>query len=202
MIAFLHGLVARNLPNQLWVEAGGVGYDVQVPVGSFEDVPVGHEVRVLTHMVVREDSHTLYGFRDEKQRELFALLLGRVSGIGPKLALAVLSGMRVEDFKAAVVAGDAGALSTLNGVGKKTAERIIFELKDKVGVADAWKMQGDAAANPDEVAVNEAMLALLALGYKQVDAVKALKSARGSMQEKGEPIQSDNLIRSALRILN
>ena len=202
MIAFLHGKLARNLPNLLWIDVGGVGYEVQVPFGSFDGSLEGETVRVLTHLHVREDAHQLFGFANEEQRELFLLLVDHVTGIGPRMALSVLGGMKADDFKTAVVHGDVTALARIKGVGKKTAERIVLELKDKVGVTEVWKMAKSAAQSPADAAANDAVLALLALGYKQVEAVKAVREAARLAQERTEAITSDALLRLALRALN
>ncbi len=139
MIAFLEGVLAEALPTQVVVNVHGVGYHVMIPLSSFEKLPpLGGSVKILTHLVVREDAHVLFGFMSAGERDLFRLLLHHVSGIGPKLGLAILSGMSVEMFKAAVVVGDIAAISKISGVGKKTAERVVLELKDKVGVAAEW----------------------------------------------------------------
>jgi len=195
MIAFLDGVVSRNLPNLLWLEVGGVGYEVQVPMGCFDDVAEGARLRLLTHLQVREDAHVLFGFANEEQRELFLLLVGRVSGVGPKLAMTILGGLGATAFKQAVVAGDVNALAKVKGVGKKTAERVVLELKDKVGVVEVWQQ---AAASPADTAHQDAVLALLALGYKQVDAVKAVRAAMAAEPE----AKVDALVRAALRQLN
>src|SRR5258708_17327904 len=138
MIAFLEGELAEAWPTQVVISVQGVGYLVQIPLSSFDQLPpVGQRVRLLTHLVVREDAHLLFGFANSAERDLFRLLLQHVTGVGPKLALAVLSGMTVSPFKAAVVRGDVATLATIRGVGKKTAERIVLELKDRVGVAAA-----------------------------------------------------------------
>lgn len=202
MIAFLHGKLARSLPNLLWIDVGGVGYEVHVPFGSFDGRPEGEAIRVLTHLQVREDAHQLFGFATEEQRELFLLLVGHVTGIGPRLALAVLGGMKAEDFKSAVVQGDVTALARIKGVGKKTAERIVLELKDKVGVTEVWKMARAAGQSPVDAAANDAVLAMLALGYKQVEAVKAVREAARQVQQRAEEPTSDVLLRFALRALN
>jgi holliday junction DNA helicase RuvA len=130
------------------------------------------------------------------------LLVEHVGGIGPKLAMAVLGGMKVADFKNAVVNGDVAALSRLKGVGRKTAERMVLELKDKVGVTEVWKMAGAAAGSPVETAANDAVLALLALGYKQVEAVKAVRLAIAALETDGEAVELDPVIRRALRALH
>ena len=118
------------------VDAGGVGYQVLVPISSFDHLNprVGAEITLLTHLHIRENAHTLYGFATAEERDIFLLLVDRVSGIGPATAMAVLSGMPVERFKQSVVESDVKAISTIKGLGKKTAERIVLELKDKVGV--------------------------------------------------------------------
>jgi Holliday junction DNA helicase RuvA len=139
VITFLEGRLTNALPTQAVVDVNGVGYEVLIPLSSYDKLPTpGQPVRILTHLHVREDAQILYGFMTAMERDLFRLLVNNVSGIGPKLALAVLSGMSVTHFKAAVVNSDVAALSRISGVGKKTAERIVLELKDKVGVAAAW----------------------------------------------------------------
>ena len=140
MITFLAGKLAAALPTQAIVDVNGVGYEVLIPLSSYDRLPVvGQPVHVLTHLHVREDAHILFGFMSAAERDLFRLLVNNVSGIGPKLALAVLSGMSVSNFKSAVVNGDVASLSKISGLGKKTAERIVLELKDKFGVAAAWE---------------------------------------------------------------
>src|SRR5438105_13087011 len=142
MITFLDGKLVNALPTQAIVDVGGVGYEVFIPLSSYDKLPsAGQPIRILTHLAVREDAHVLYGFMTPAERDLFRLLVNSVSGIGPKLALAVLSGMSVNNFKAAVVNSDVAAISKISGVGKKTAERIVLALKDKRGEAAA----GDGA---------------------------------------------------------
>src|SRR6266550_341600 len=140
MITFLEGTLTTSLPTQAIIGVNGVGYEVLIPLSSYDKLPaVGQPVRMLTHLHVREDAHILYGFMTPAERDLFRLLVNNVTGIGPKLALAVLSGMSVSNFKAAVVNSDVAAISKISGLGKKTAERIVLELKDKLGVAAAWE---------------------------------------------------------------
>src|SRR5205085_10841451 len=135
MITFLAGNLNTALPTQATVDVNGVGYEVLIPLSSYDKLPpVGQPVRILTHLHVREDAQILYGFMTAAERDLFRLLVNHVSGIGPKLALAVLSGMSVSTFKGAVVNADIASLSKISGLGKKTAERIVLELKDKLGV--------------------------------------------------------------------
>src|SRR3977135_2955986 len=134
MITFLDGKLVVALPTQAIIDVGGVGYEVFIPLSSYDKLPsAGQPIRILTHLAVREDAHVLYGFMTPAERDLFRLLVNNVSGIGPKLALAVLSGMSVNNFKAAVVNSDVTAISKISGLGKKTAERIILELQEKRG---------------------------------------------------------------------
>src|SRR6266568_1523462 len=177
MITFLHGKLVESLPTQVVVDVHGIGYNVLIPLSSFDKLPSpGNEIKLLTHLAVREDAHVLYGFMTVAERELFRLLVNHVSGIGPKLALAVLSGMSVNSFKIAIVNSDVAAISKISGLGKKTAERIVLELKDKLGVAAAWEAASAAhAPTPEQQQANEAVLALIALGYKQIEAHKAVR---------------------------
>ncbi len=200
MITFLEGALVEALPTHVVVNVHGVGYHVLIPLSSYDKLPaLGATLRILTHLQVREDAHVLYGFMSTAERDLFRLLVTHVSGIGPKTALDVLSGITVTNFKAAVVNGDAGLLAKTKGIGKKTAERIIVELKDKVGIAAAWEAASAGhAPTPEEAKVTDAVLALIALGYKQVDAHKAVKQA----QEKGgATMATEDLVRAALKIL-
>src|SRR2546421_7628183 len=135
MITFLDGKLVNALPTHATVDVGGVGYEVFIPLSSYDKLPaVGQPVRILTHLAVREDAHVLYGFMTPAERDLFRLLVNNVSGIGPKLALAVLSGMSVTSFKAAVVNSDVTAISKISGLGEKTAGVSGPELKDQRGV--------------------------------------------------------------------
>jgi len=198
MITFLAGKLAAALPTQAIVEVGGVGYELLIPLSSYDRLPaVGQPLHVLTHLHVREDAHVLYGFMTAPERDLFRLLVNNVSGIGPKLALAVLSGMSVTNFKSAVVNNDVAMLSKISGLGKKTAERIVLELKDKLGVAAAWEAASAThAPTAEQGQANEAVLALIALGYKQVDAHKAVRD----LQEKQPEVKTaEELVKLALK---
>src|SRR5438105_11266533 len=140
MIDFLHGKLVESLPTQVTVDVNGVGYEALIPLSSYDKLPApGGEVKLLTHLAIREDAHVLYGFMTAAERELFRLLINTVSGIGPKIALNILSGMNVTAFRGAVANGDVKALSQISGVGKKTAERIVVELRDKVGAVGTWE---------------------------------------------------------------
>lgn len=198
MITFLSGNLAAALPTQAVIDVRGVGYEVLIPLSSYDRLPVvGQPVHILTHLHVREDAQILYGFMSLAERDLFRLLVNNVSGIGPKLALAVLSGMSVGNFKAAVVNGDVTSLSKISGLGKKTAERIVLELKDKLGVAAAWEVASAGnAPTPEETQANEAVLALIALGYKQVDAHKTVRE----LQDKQPEVKAaEELVKLALK---
>jgi len=197
MITFLYGKLESALPTQAIVDVNGVGYEVFIPLSSYDKLPpVGQPIRILTHLAVREDAHVLYGFMTAAERDLFRLLVNNVSGIGPKLALAVLSGMSVTNFKAAVVNSNTAAISKISGLGKKTAERIVLELKDKLGVAAAWEVATAAhAPTPEQEQANEAVLALIALGYKQVEAHKAVRE----LQQKTEADSAEELVKLALK---
>ncbi len=149
MITFLEGILVEALPTQVVVSVHGIGYQVAIPLSSFDKLPaVGAQIKILTHLQVREDAHILFGFISTAERDLFRLLINNVSGIGPKTALDILSNISISQFKSAVINGDAGLLSKSRGIGKKTAERIIVELKDKVGIAAAWEAASDATNPP------------------------------------------------------
>jgi Holliday junction DNA helicase RuvA len=197
MITFLDGRLVSALPTQAIVDVGGVGYEVLIPLSSYDKLPeVGQSIHILTHLAVREDAHILYGFMTAPERDLFRLLVNNVSGIGPKLGLAVLSGMSVTNFKAAVVNSDTAALAKISGLGKKTAERIVLELKDKIGVAAAWEAASAThAPTPEQEQANEAVLALIALGYKQIDAHKNVRD----LQQAGETKSAEELVKLALK---
>jgi len=200
MITFLEGTLVEALPTHVVVGVHGVGYHVNIPLSSYDKLPpVGQSIKILTHLAIREDAHVLYGFMSSAERDLYRLLVNHVSGIGPKTALDVLSGTSVMNFKAAVVNNDAGSLAKIKGIGKKSAERIIVELKDKVGVAAAWEAASAGhAPSAEETQINDAVLALIALGYKQVDAHKAVKQV---WEKGGANRGSEDLVRGALKQL-
>lgn len=171
MIARLKGEIWEALPGRIVVGAGGVGYLVNVPLSTYDELnPVeGQSIDLRIYQHVRENSLTLYGFGKDEEKDIFLLLIDRVSGIGPATALAVLGGLPVEGFKQAVVQGDAVGISGVKGIGKKTAERIILELKDKVGVVETWESGEDRTD-----AARDAEMGLMALGFKQAEARKAV----------------------------
>jgi Holliday junction DNA helicase RuvA len=199
MISFLRGTVIDLLPMRLIIEAGGVGYDVHIPLSTYDKLPQpGSEAKILTHLQVREDAHILYGFATPEERDLFLLLVNNVSGVGPKLALAVLNGTTPVRFRGLVVAGDIASLSQIKGVGKKTAERIIVELRDKVGVSAAWEAaSAQQGLSPAEQHLNDAVLALISLGYKQAEAHKTVRAIRDAQPK----ATVEDLIKEALKTL-
>ncbi len=170
MIGKLTGILSDKNPPQVLVDCGGVGYEVQVPMSTFYNLPAtGEKVSLLTHFVVREDAQILYGFSSSVERAAFRELI-KISGVGPRTALSVLSGMSVGELAQAVTLQEAGRLIKVPGIGKKTAERLLLELKGKLG-ADIG-----AAANPVNDAQGDILQALLALGYSDKEAAAALKA--------------------------
>jgi Holliday junction DNA helicase RuvA len=183
MIASLAGTLVQKAPPALTVEVGGVGYELEAPMSTFYSLPpVGQPVRLLTHLVVREDAQLLYGFSTGEERQLFRSLL-RVSGVGPRIALAILSGSTAGAFAACVQSGDVSALTRIPGVGRKIAERLIVEMRDRLAAVSA-DSHGAMAAAPVGVAA-EAFSALVALGYRPNEATRLLKNVDpgGSTEE-------------------
>jgi Holliday junction DNA helicase RuvA len=181
MIGSLQGVLAIRDPQRLLIDVQGVGYEVEVPMSTFLSLPsAGSVVRLRIHHVVREDAALLYGFGTDDERLLFRALL-RVSGVGPKMALAVLSGMSAEAFEVAIAHEDAVTLTRIPGVGRKTAERLVVEMRDHFTAAPRGRAVPTAARSPRE----EAMDALLALGYKSAEAARLLEglSPSGSTEE-------------------
>ena len=193
MIVRLSGLLLDVSPPSVVIDVSGVGYQVEVPMSVFDQLPaIGEPVVVLTEMIVREDSQTLYGFQNTADRQLFRDLL-KVSGVGPRLALGILSGVSGSDFALMVEAGDAGALTRLPGIGKKTAERLIVEMRGKLASVDAGG--GDGAMGGNDAAM-EARAALTALGYSQAE---ALKMVRQASSEAADDASAQALIKAALK---
>jgi holliday junction DNA helicase RuvA len=192
MIGSLRGRIASKTPPQLTVEVGGLGYELEAPLSTFFHLPaVGEEVRLLTHLVVREDAHVLYAFGTEDERRLFRSLI-KVSGVGPKIALALLSGISVTAFAACVQRGDSAALTRVPGVGRKTAERLIVEMRDRLAPAELPGVAGAAVAAGTS-AQSEAYGALVALGYRPAEATRLLKAAGPGTHS------TEELIRRALQ---
>ena len=194
VIAFLEGKLVDSLPTRVLVNVNGVGYEVLIPLSTYEKLPpVDSRVKLLTHLQVREDEHVLFGFLSADERDLFKLLVNHVSGVGPKLALVALSGCSPEQLRTAVVQNNVGFLSKIKGVGKKTAERIVVELRDKLGVAQAWAGNASpVSVSPAQQRQSDALMALISLGYKQPDALKALKQVDGK-------VSTEEMVREALK---
>ena len=192
MIARLKGEVWEALPGRIVVGAGGVGYLVNLPLSTYDALnPIeGMSVDLRIYQHVRENSLILYGFQRDEEKDIFMLLIDRVSGIGPATALSVLGGLPVEGFKQAVVNGDAVAISGVKGIGKKTAERIILELKDKVGLVQTWQPE-EGRSN----AAQDAEMGLIALGFKQAEARKTVDK----VLRENPTAESAELIRLGLR---
>jgi Holliday junction DNA helicase RuvA len=197
MIAFLQGKLAEATPTSIVVDCHGVGYAVFIPLSSFDKLPPkGADVKILTyhHVVPREGTQQLFGFASEQERELFLLLMS-VSGIGPRLALKILSGSSLSALRGTIASGDAKSLAALPGIGKKMAERLVVELKDKLG-APAISVTG-RVVSAEEQKLTDAVLALVSLGYKQVEAHKLILTAA----EKSSTQKSvEELVRAALRL--
>ena len=198
MITFLRGKLVETLPTQVTLEVNGVGYEVLIPLSSYDKLPApGNTVHLLTHLVVREDAHILYGFMTAAEREMFRLLINTVSGIGPKIALNILSGVNVVALRGAVANADVKALSQISGVGRKTAERIVVELKDKIGPAASWEASSaHRGLSPADQKINDAVLALIALGFKQVGAHDAVRAAMAAL---GPEAAVEQLVRACLK---
>lgn len=172
MIGRLTGLLADKSPPQVLIDVGGVGYEVDVPMSSFFNLPtVGERVTLLTHFVVREDAQVLFGFLTAPERETFRQLI-KISGVGPRMALSLLSGLTVADLAQAVTAQDASRLVKVPGIGKKTAERLLLELKGKLGVDLGPAVGGKPASD----AQADILQALIALGYSEREAQAAVKA--------------------------
>jgi holliday junction DNA helicase RuvA len=192
MIGSVRGRIASKTPPQLTVDVGGLGYELEAPMSTFFLLPaVGEEVRLLTHLVVREDAHILYAFATENERRLFRSLI-KVSGVGPKIALGLLSGISVEAFALCVQNQDIAALTRVPGIGRKTAERLVVEMRDRLGpAADPAVSAAASTLTPNPEA--EAFGALVALGYKPAEATRLLKAAGPGTHS------TEELIRRALQ---
>ena len=189
MIGRIQGILAAKQPPQVLVDVNGVGYELDVPMSTFYNLPaIGEKVSLLTHLAIREDAHLLYGFGSEVERAAFRELL-KVSGIGAKTALSVLSGLSVNDLAAAIAAQEAGRIVKVPGIGKKTAERLLLELKGKPVFAGAIASTAPAGVSDD------VRQALLALGYND-------KEATAAMQKLAADLPVGEAIRQALKLLS
>ncbi len=167
MITFLNGRLVEKQPTRIVLDVSGVGYEVFIPLSSYDRLPALEATcRVLVYDCIRDDDHLLFGFMTEPERQLFMMLIS-VSGIGPKIAMSALSGMTVRELKAAIVEGDVKRLSSVNGVGKKTAERMVVELRDRISKGEAIEaVSGSPSLDPADTRGRDAILALTALGYQ------------------------------------
>jgi Holliday junction DNA helicase RuvA len=191
MIGAVRGRISSKTPPQLTVDVGGLGYELEAPMSTFFLLPaVGEEVRLLTHLVVREDAHILYAFATDAERRLFRSLI-KVSGVGPKIALALLSGISVEAFSMCVQNQDIMALTRVPGIGRKTAERLVVEMRDRLGPPGSAGSATASAPGLDPEA--EAFGALVALGYRPAEATRLLKAAGPGTHS------TEELIRRALQ---
>ncbi len=198
MIVSLRGKLIEAGVLRVVIESAGVGYEVNVPVTTAERLPrLGAEVFLLIHHVFREDGQALYGFAVAEEREFFKLLVEKVSGVGPKMALNILSRLSLPILRDAIIRGDVALLSQCPGIGKKTAERLVMELKDKVGLEapGAVTMAAVAAAVSAPTPASDAVSALVALGFKPVDADKGVRAAIAKL---GPGATADQLVRAAL----
>ena len=201
MITSIRGTVIEATPLTAVIEAGGLGYLVNIPVTTAEHLPgIGKEAKLHTLAVYREDSATLYGFHTKTDRDFFQLLVEKVSGIGPKIALSMMSKLSATMLQGAIAAGDVAPLAKCPGIGKKTAERLVIELKDKVGLpatsAPAISGGGVTDSNAPVGLVNDAINALLTLGYKPAEADKAV---RRSIEKLGDAATLETVIKAALK---
>jgi len=195
MIGRLSGKLVQKEPPALLIDVNGVGYELEAPMTTFYDLPAtGESVTLHTHLVVRDDAHLLYGFSQENQRRLFRSLL-KVSGVGPRVALAILSGLTTEEFVSCITTEDVARITRVPGIGRKTAERLIVEMRDKVqeegGIISAAKSVagGEVSLNP----VGEAVSALMALGYKANEASRLVRTVEG------DGLNTEEIIRQALK---
>jgi Holliday junction DNA helicase RuvA len=196
MIAFLNGILAEKQPTAVVLDVQGVGYDVSIPLSTYDRLPaVGGGCRLLVHHHIREDAQLLCGFATEDEKRMFQLLLG-ISGVGPKLALSVLSGLNVADIRAAIAEGDIKRLSGIRGVGRKTAERIVVDLRDRIDPAEALAEKAAAKGDLAGAAVlRDAVAALLSLGYPQEQARQRVQAA---LDAGADATDTEALLRKAL----
>jgi Holliday junction DNA helicase RuvA len=192
LIGFMRGKLVVKVPPTLTIDVDGVGYDIEAPLSTFYTLPaIGSEVRLLTHLVVREDAHILYGFGSQEERALFRNLL-KVSQVGPKMALSILSGVSVEGFATLVKLQDTASLTKIPGVGRKTAERVLMEMKDRLDALEEASVKGAIPMTASSTE-GEAWTALVALGYKPAEVTAMLKPFAGSGGS------TEDLIRRALQ---
>lgn len=193
MIASLHGTILEKTPGTVVIECGGVGYEAAIPLGAYNDLPpAGSECRIFVRHVIREDDEQLYGFSTKDDRDVFDLLVS-VGGVGPKLAMCVLGGMTAQDFKRCVADGDAKRIGSVKGIGKKTAERIVVELRGRINPLEALSAPSKDGRN--DAALHDTILALTQLGFAQDVAARMVQAA---LDAGANPKRPDDLLRHAL----
>lgn len=196
MISYLHGTIVQKSPTELVIDVNGVGYLVNIPLSTFERLEhADGQVKILTYMHVREDLMQLYGFATEAEREIFRLLLS-VSGIGPKMAQGILSGLNTDELRTAIIDGNLSALTSISGVGRKTAERLVVELRDKLARTELSGTVVTPSSKQSKVR-SEAVVALMSLGHSRQSAEKAVITVMKETAEK--EISVEELIKQALR---
>lgn len=195
MISTLHGILFEKNPGSVVIECAGVGYEAFIPLSAYGDLPsVGDECRLYIRHIVREDDELLFGFSNKAEREIFDLLLN-VNGVGPKLAICVLGGMTTSDFKRCIAEGDAKRLGTIKGIGKKTAERIVVELRGKIDPVEAMSLRPVAGKPANDTVLHDTVLALAQLGFPQEAAHKMVQAA---LDSGADATKADDLLRKAL----
>lgn len=196
---FLSGKIVRKDPTRLILEVGGIGFELTIPLSTYHTVGnAGEEAKVLTHFIVREDAHQLYGFATEEERNLFRLLVS-VSGVGPKMALAVLSGMGAAEFRKAIVEGALPVLTGISGIGRKTAERLVVELREKILLLEPKsKALGSGRLTAGGQLMEDSLQALVSLGYRRNDAKQAVEKV---LSEKSGSYSVEELIRASLKYI-
>ncbi|MDX1512944.1 MAG: Holliday junction branch migration protein RuvA [Gammaproteobacteria bacterium] len=198
MIGWLEGRLREKRPPHLLVDVNGVGYELEAPMTTFYTLPkTGETIKLFTHQVVRDDAHQLYGFSERRDRDVFRMLL-KVSGVGAKIGLAILSGMDAGSFSRCVFEGDTASLSKLPGIGKKTAERLVIEMRDRLDRSDGQTPApgtGQAAGPPREDPVGEAVSALVSLGFKPQEASQRVRAVNA------DGLACEDIVRLALQSL-
>ncbi|MDD5217326.1 MAG: Holliday junction branch migration protein RuvA [Candidatus Omnitrophica bacterium] len=200
MYHYLEGQLVEKSATSMVIDVNGIGFQLQIPLSTYEQLPsLGQSVRILTHFVVREDCQALYGFYSEEERQIFRLLIS-ISGIGPKSAVTVLSGIPVPELKSAIVDGSVATLQRIAGIGKKTAERIVIELREKI-VLDGQRGSSVHAGSGGgkQTLIDDSVEALVALGYRKQNAKVAIEKAMQA--SKSEKLTVEELIRASLKFV-
>lgn len=198
MISYIKGTLVEKTPARIVIENNGIGYEIFIPLSSYQAIgEVGSEVEVYTYLYVREDQHTLFGFSTPEERKVFQMLIS-VSGIGPRSAIGILSGISVEDFYDAISGEKVDILTAISGIGRKTAQRLIVELKNRVD-EERIRIAAPTAKVACNTAVDEAIQALVALGFTRQQSRKAVDRCLSELEAKGQEIEVEELVRNALK---